>query len=149
MKLRGAIFIRVCFFGMIALLANFSLLAQTDSAAITVKKDPRVDLLIKKQIEINEVATRDLRSSASGFRIQVMSSNNRTKALEAKAKLYQDFPELKSYLLYQSPNYRLRVGNFKDRNEAELYLDSIKGSFPGVFVVPDKIEVNPVVTPNQ
>ena len=132
-----------------AMMISVSITAQTDSAAITVKKDPRVDMLIKKQIEINEVATRDMRSYVSGFRIQVMSSNNRTKALEAKAKLYQDFPELKSYLLYQSPNYRLRVGNFKDRNEAELYLDSIKGSFPGVFVVPDKIEVNPVVTPTQ
>lgn len=123
--------------------------AQSDSAGITVKKDPRVDMLIRKQIEINEVNTRDMRSSANGFRIQIMSSNNRAKALEAKSKLYQDFPELKSYLLYQSPNYRLRAGNFKDRNEAELYLESIKSSFPGVYVVPDKIEVNPVVVPTQ
>jgi hypothetical protein len=123
--------------------------AQTDSGSVAVKKDPRVDMLIRKQIEINEVNTRDLRSSAQGFRLQVISTNNREKALEAKTKLYQQFPELKAYLLYQSPNYRLRVGNFKDRSEAEAYLDSIRSIFPGVYVVPDKIEVNPVQTPPQ
>lgn len=136
-------------FLLIALLPAAAVFSQTDSTGLTVKKDPRIEQLIKKQVEINEVNTRDQRSSAQGYRIQVMSTNNRTKALEAKAKLYQEFPELKSYLLYQSPNYKLRLGNFKDRSEADTYLESVRASFPGVYVVPDKIEVNPVAVPAQ
>src|SRR5687767_49815 len=97
-------------------------LAQTDSNTIVVHKDPRIDLLVKKQIEINEVTTRNSRRSAQGYRIQVISTNNRTKALEAKTKIYQKFPELKSYLMYQPPFFKLKVGNFIEREDAESYM---------------------------
>jgi hypothetical protein len=119
-------------------------LAQTDSNTIVVHKDPRIDLLIKKQIEINEVTTRNSRRSAQGYRIQVISTNNRTKALEAKTKIYQKFPELKSYLMYQPPFFKLKVGNFIDREDAESYMQDILTLFPsGVYVVRDVVEVKP------
>jgi hypothetical protein len=119
-------------------------LAQTDSNTIVVHKDPRIDLLVKKQIEINEVTTRNSRRSAQGYRIQVISTNNRTKALEAKTRIYQHFPELKSYLMYQSPFFKLKVGNFLERQEAENYLHDIMALFPaGVYVVRDMVEVKP------
>ena len=119
-------------------------LAQTDSGSIVVHKDPRIDLLMKKQIEINEITTRNSRRSAQGFRIQVISTNNRTKAMDAKTKIYQRFPELKAYLMYQSPFYRLKLGNFRERSEAEEYLSQIQPIYPtGVYVVTDTIEVRP------
>lgn len=119
-------------------------LAQADSNRIIVHKDPRIDLLVKKQIEINEVTTRNSRRSAQGYRIQVISTNNRIKAMEAKTKIYQRFPELKAYLMYQSPYFKLKVGNFIEREEAESYLQDILTLFPtGVYVVRDVVEVKP------
>lgn len=101
-------------------------------------------MLMKKQIEINEVTTRNSRRSAQGYRIQVISTNNRTKAMEAKTRIYQHFPELKAYLMYQSPYFKLKVGNFIEREEAENYLQSILTLFPtGVYVVRDIVEVKP------
>jgi hypothetical protein len=118
--------------------------AQTDTGSVTVNKDPRLDLLIAKQIEINEVTTRDSRRNGPGFRILVISSNNRNKVIEAKTKVYRKFPELKSYMMYQSPFFRLKVGNFKERAEAEEYLTEVQRLFDGgVYIVPDNIEVRP------
>ena len=118
--------------------------AQTDSNRVVVHKDPRIDLLMKKQIEINEITTRNSRRSAQGYRIQVISTNNRNKALEAKTKIYQRFPELKTYLMYQSPFFKLKVGNFLDRQDAENYMQDIIQLFPtGVYVVRDVVEVKP------
>jgi len=123
---------------------SLSSLAQTDSNSIIVHKDPRIELLMKKQIEINEITTRNSRRSAQGYRIQVISTNNRNKALEAKTKIYQRFPELKSYLMYQSPFFKLKVGNFLDRQDAENYMQDIIRLFPtGVYVVRDMVEVKP------
>jgi len=123
---------------------GLSSFAQTDSNNVVVHKDPRIDLLMKKQIEINEITTRNSRRSAQGYRIQVISTNNRTKAMEAKTKIYQRFPELKAYLMYQSPFFKLKVGNFMEREEAESYLRDILQLFPtGIYVVRDIIEVNP------
>lgn len=118
--------------------------AQDSSASVVVNKDPRIDMLVNKQIEINEVTTRNSRRAAPGFRILVISSNDRNKVIEAKTKMYREFPELKAYMMYQSPFFRLKVGNFKERPDAEEYLSRIQRFYPaGVYIVTDTIEVRP------
>jgi len=118
--------------------------AQTDTTAVVVHKDPRIDLLIKKQVDINEETTRDNRRTAPGYRILVVNSNDRKKVFAAKAKIYQIYPELKPYLLYQAPFYKLKVGNFKTRQEAEDFMTELSRDFPsGLFIVRDIIEVKP------
>jgi len=122
---------------------SLSAMAQTDStSSIVIHKDPRVDLLIKKQAQINEITTRDARRNVSGYRLQVINTSDRNAAIAAKTKVYQLFPELKAYLLYQAPYFRLRVGNFTDKEEAEDYRKSLSREFPNsVFLVRDTVEV--------
>ncbi|HXD78737.1 MAG TPA: SPOR domain-containing protein [Puia sp.] len=109
---------------------------------LTIEKDPRVDQLVRKQIEINDLTTRESRRFVQGFRVQVMNSPDRTKVFEAKAKIYEQFPDYKPYLLYQSPNYKLRVGNFKTQDEAEDAMRQLSKLFPsGLYVIPDIIEL--------
>jgi SPOR domain len=117
-------------------------LAQVDSGSVVVNKDPRLEELIRKQIEINEETTRDSRRSMPGYRLQVISSQDRNKVFAAKAKILQQFPDLKPYLMYQAPNYKLKVGNFKTQEEAEEYQGQLSKLFPtGLFVIRDIIEV--------
>jgi len=118
--------------------------AQTDTNSVIVHKDPRIDQLVKKQIDYNEVATRDARRFVQGYRILVMSTNDRNKALSAKTKIYEQFPDLKSYLSYQAPFFKLKVGNFKEHKDAEDFLPEVQRLFPsGLYIVRDVIEVNP------
>jgi hypothetical protein len=114
-----------------------------DSAnPVVVEKDARIDQLVRTQIEINEVTTRESRRYVQGFRIQVINSPDRTKVFAAKAKVYEQFPDWKSYLLYQSPNYKLRVGNFKTQEEAQDALKQLSRLFPaGLYIIPDVIEL--------
>ena len=121
-------------------------LAQSDSSAnpgtVFVVKDPRVDMLIHKQMEINEETTKETRKNMPGFRIQVINTTDRNKVFAAKAKVYQEFPDLKPYLLYQAPNYKLKVGNFKTQEEAEEMQRQLERLFPsGTYVIRDIIEV--------
>jgi hypothetical protein len=121
-----------------------SIASAQDTAGIVVHKDARVDQLIHRQMEINEETTRDSRRSMPGFRIQVISSTDRNKVFAAKTKIYQQFPDLKPYLLYQPPYYKLRVGNFKTQPEAEEFEKQLSSLFPnGLYVIRDTIEVTP------
>jgi hypothetical protein len=130
--------------GILLLMVSLQLNAQNDTSGIVVHKDPRIDLLIKKQIDINEETTRDTRRTMSGFRIQVINSNDRNKVFAAKARIYQSYPELKPYLMYQPPYYKLKVGNFKTKEEAEEYRKELSRDFPtGLYIVRDIIEVKP------
>lgn len=109
---------------------------------IRVQKDARLDLLIKKQIQVNEETSRQARRQDKGFRVLVISTTLREEALAAKTKVYTYFPELKAYLFHQSPYYRVKAGNFKERKEAEQYQRRLELLFPkGVFIINDIIEV--------
>lgn len=114
----------------------------SDTNSVVVHKDPRLDLLVKKQIQINEETSRDARRIGKGFRLLVINTSKRNEAIAAKSKMYSYFPELKTYLIYQSPYFKLKVGNFKERKEAEEYQLKLKKYFPnGVFIMNDVIEV--------
>ena len=113
-----------------------------DSNTVIVHKDPRLDLLIKKQAIINEETSREGRKTDKGFRLMIISTNNREEAYAAKTKVYTFFPELKAYMWYQSPYFRLKAGNFKDKKDAESYQKKLNRYFPkGVFIMKDIIEV--------
>src|SRR6185436_798284 len=99
------------------------------------------------QIQINEETSREARKSGKGFRLMVISTNSRDEALAAKTKIYTYFPELKAYLWHQSPYYKLKAGNFKDRKEAEEYQKKLNVYFSnGVFIMNDIVEVKPEKT---
>lgn len=115
-----------------------------DSGTVLVHKDARLDMLVKRQAMINEVTSRDARRTDKGFRLMIISTNSRDEAIAAKTKVYTYFPELKAYLWYQSPYFRVKAGNFKDRKEAETYQQRLNTYFPkGVFIMKDVIEVKP------
>lgn len=85
-----------------------------------------------------------------GYRIQIFSdSNPRTARNEANAKagnIASKFPEYKSYVTYDAPYWRLRIGDFRNYEDAIDALETIKEAFPAyrreLRVVRDRINVN-------
>jgi len=117
--------------------------APTDSGLVRIFKDPRLNRLIEKQIEVNEFTTRNSRRLTQGFRLLIMTTKNRQEAINAKALMYEKFPDLKSYLWHQAPYYKLKAGNFKTKEEAEEYAKKIRPFFTrGIFVLNDEIDTN-------
>jgi hypothetical protein len=122
----------------------FAQQATHDTASVVIHKDPRLDMLVKKQAEINEETTRNARKIARGYRLLVVNTNKRDEAIGAKSKLYQFFPELKTYLYYQTPYFKVKAGNFREKKEAEDYQKKLNKVFTkGVFIMTDLIEVKP------
>lgn len=116
----------------------------TDTSSVIVHKDPRLDLLVNKQAQINEVTSRDSRKTGKGFRLLIISTNNRDEAISAKTRVYTYFPEMKAYLWHQSPYYKVKAGNFKDRKDAEAFQKKLNVYFPkGVFIMNDIVELKP------
>lgn len=114
-----------------------------DTNIIIINKDPRLDLLSAKQKEIN-LKSSLLTSSGQvkGFRIQVLNSNRRDEADLIKSELLRRFPEEKSYLTYQAPNFRVRIGNFIDMQDAQKFRNRVAKLYPGrgIYVVTDIID---------
>ena len=103
--------------------------------SLKMNADPRVTKLQQKYVELNK-----LKQSSAGYRIQVHFGNEREKAKEIKTKFLQAFPDIPAYDSYQSPNFRVRVGDFRSKLEASKYLKQISASFPSSFIVTDNIK---------
>lgn len=128
-------------FFLTVLFLSFSSFAQD---SVIVHKDPRVDALVKKQSSINKSVKKASVRTMRGYRLLVVNTNKREEAMDAKTKIYTYFPDLKAYLSYQSPYFKLKAGNFKTRDEAEKYRKTMSGIFPkGVFIINDIIEIKP------
>ncbi len=116
----------------------------SDTGSIVIHKDPRVDVLLKKQADINAANKRASARTARGYRLLVVSTNKRDEAISAKTKIYTNFPELQAYLVYQTPYFKLKAGNFRTREEAKDYQKLLSVYFPkGVIVISDILEVTP------
>ena len=130
-------------------LNSFSLFAQTDTllpvSNVVVHKDFRLDILGRKEAELNAAATAASARSAMGYRLQVLSTNDRDLAMKTKSQLLKQYPDQKTYLFYQSPYVKIRFGNFKTRPEAEQYRKQISKMLGGIsiYIVPERIEVKP------
>ncbi len=78
---------------------------------------------------------------ASGYRIQIYVGNTRKEADDARLFTYQTFPELNPYLVYNQPTYRVRIGDFMTRLEAERYLQQIRNRYEAAVILPEKIDL--------
>ena len=84
-----------------------------------------------------------------GYRIQVFDDNNprtaRGEAQNRKHLVESRFPYLRAYVQFNSPYWRVKVGDFRSRSEAEAVLEEMGASFPGLRaqmrVVRDHINV--------
>lgn len=78
---------------------------------------------------------------SSGYRIQVFVGNDRKEVDEAKSYIYQNFPELSTYLTFSQPTYKLKTGDFTSRLDAERYYSSIKQRYSMAMIISEKIDI--------
>ncbi|NDV54848.1 SPOR domain-containing protein [Parabacteroides sp. 52] len=83
-----------------------------------------------------------------GFRTQVFSGNQRAskaEALEKEKEIKEVFPDVQTYVNYDAPFWRLRVGDFRTREEADLLLHQLRKAFPvygkEMYIVPEEIKI--------
>jgi hypothetical protein len=141
-------------FGLFLIIA---LLAYSDSGAQTAKpdtmlygtvsvtKDDRIDLLGEKMFEYNVALAKNIRSS-KGYRLMVLSTNDRDLAMQLRTRLLRQYPEHKVYMAYQTPFIKLKMGNFENREDAEdLKKQLLKQKItPGnIYIIPETIELKP------
>ncbi len=112
---------------------------------ISVIKDNRLDILAKKEIEYNEALALGPRN-AKGYRLMLLSTNDRALAMKVRAQLLQRFPDQKVYMSFQPPNIKIKFGNFLEKTDADKYKSEIlrlKLVTTNIYVVPEIIEVKP------
>ena len=112
---------------------------------VTVIKDPLIDSLIAKRIELNTKRptatnpTTPVVFNGMGYRVQVFYGSDRREAFNEQSKFRALYPKIMTYISYKEPNYYLRVGDFRTRMEAQKLLTELRANFPTLFIFREKI----------
>jgi hypothetical protein len=110
---------------------------------LEIIKDSRIDSLIAHRYTVGKSGPRATVNSnyisAYGYRVQFFNGPNRKEAFNAQNRLLQMHPELRTYINYKEPNFKVKAGDFRSRLEASKLIQDLKGIFSSLFIISEKI----------
>lgn len=105
---------------------------------ITIHTNPEMDALFEKYATLSE----EKRIPIRGYRVQIASAsgnNAKSSVNSVKSNFLTNYPDVPAYLIWESPNYKIRVGDFRSKLDAEKFQRRIGMLFPYAFIVRDNI----------
>lgn len=102
------------------------------SGTITVHQSDRIGTLM------SDYSAR--KRPLKGYRVQIYLGDRNT-AEDVRRSFLLKHPDVPAYLSYLAPNFRVRIGDQRDRTTAEKLREDLRSEFPGLYVVPDDIEL--------
>ncbi len=116
----------------------FMSMAHSQNGKVEVTFEPGIEGVL------GGYTSKALEEEPQGFRVQICTesgNNARDLANGQKASFYTKYEGKKAYLEWESPNFKVRVGDFKNRLEATLYWKQLTEDFPASYVVMDEIKL--------
>ena len=120
---------------LLALTACFTAAAQKASirqGAHEITGDIKVEQMVEKHIEFNERV-----QTIPGYRVciaKLSGANSRSQAFAMKNKFSGEHPGTGVYVVFDEPNFVVKVGDFRSRLEAYAFLQKIKDSYSGTII---------------
>ena len=125
------------------LLLSLALSVTAQDGQLNVVQDNRVEKLVEKHVQMNELLLSNPdHCGIDGYRVQIFFESG-NKSSDAAREIMEEFekkhPEIPTYLTWKAPNFRVRIGDFRTRMEAEGFLQKILKDYPNAWVIKDKI----------
>ena len=76
-----------------------------------------------------------------GYRLQIYYDQEKNNVNQKRADYLARYKDEPAFINYKAPNFRLRVGNFRTRLQAEHYMNEVKVDWPDAIIVEDDIEL--------
>ena len=122
------------------------MMAQKPEGNVEIIQDPGIADVVEKHITVNQN-----REGFPGYRIQIFfdsGTQSKVKAIRVSRAFHQAYPGKGIYLTFDSPNYKVRVGDFPNRLDAFRFLMQILPEYPGAYIVKDQIKVHTTTSDN-
>jgi len=110
---------------------------ENSAGRVKVYQDSWVDSIVKQHVEYNRH-----QNGIEGYRVQIFfdAGNNSLNQANSVAGQFQLlYPGDTAYISFSEPYYKVRVGDFRTKLDAEGFLQEVLGDYPNAFVIRDKI----------
>jgi len=121
---------------------QFSILnpVSAQTGRLTVTGDVAVNVMVERHVEFNNRV-----KTIPGFRVQIASfsgANSKNSAFGLRDRFVIDYPAVQAYIVFDEPNFKVKVGDFRTRLEAYAFLQQIKEVYKG-YIIKDNINPEP------
>jgi hypothetical protein len=99
---------------------------------LNIKQDSKIDSLIKKKIELDR---EEFRTNYFTLQLYYGDLNLAEEILE---QCKEKFPHIPVELSFETPNYKVQAGRFKEKLNALKTFDTLKYFFPSAFLLSRK-----------
>lgn len=114
----------------------FGLVKSFKPGTIKVNKDERIDKVSEK-MRGGETG----QPIINGYRIQITSKSTKSIVDSERGRFMNNYLGTRHYMDYEVPNFKLRVGNFRTKLDAQKFQHEIKKDFPNTLIIPHAIEL--------
>ena len=101
---------------------------------------------INQTTQVRQALYNYISSNASkaiqGYRIRVFYDNSpqaRVRSESIAAYLRAQYPETGVYRSFESPNYKVTIGDFRTKDEALRIYNALKGTYPTAYIIKENI----------
>ena len=108
----------------------------TEPGFLNIIINSEVDALVAKNRYVQQN-----KNALDGWRIQIIQATDKRKVLQMRSRVKSAFPEYEDYLDYAQPYFKLRIGNFTDRYQAEKAHKEVSQQFSRAFLVNEQIPI--------
>jgi hypothetical protein len=108
--------------------------AQQTEGTVKIESSTEINDVIAQKKEYNKSL-----GTIKGYKIQLFYGNEKD-AYEVKDEFKAIFPEISTKIIFSSPEWKVQVGNYKTRIEADKALVEIKIDFPNAIIFATDIE---------
>ena len=114
------------------ILVTSTTLTQAQIGSVNIEQDKKIDALLAIYKSYNE--------NTEFYRIQV-GFGSYAAAQNIKSQVDIDFPDMYAKIDFDSPTYRVRLGRFKTKLEAERKFKEVREKYPDAMLLkPKKID---------
>ena len=127
----------------IFLIFNFSFFIApvfSQGSRFSVTGDVAVNAMVERHVEFNNRV-----KTIPGFRVQIASfsgANSKNSAFSLRDRFVIDYPAVQAYIVFDEPNFKVKVGDFRTSLEAYAFLQQIKEVYKG-YIIKDNINPEP------
>ncbi|MBR1785007.1 MAG: SPOR domain-containing protein [Bacteroidales bacterium] len=121
-------------------LAGLCMTAAAQQGRLTVVGDTKAGQMVEKHVEL---ASRT--RTVQGYRVQIASfsgTGGKQSAFNLRDRFRADYPSVQAYIVFDEPNFKVKVGDFRTRLEAYAFMQQIKDVYKG-YLVKDFINPEP------
>jgi len=114
---------------------QFSLVAQTNEGKVRIESSAHIDEMLAQKKDHNKTI-----ETFKGYKIQIYYGSEK-ECYEVKDEFSSLYPDIATSIIFSTPQWKLQIGNYRTRLQADHAMVNIKKEYPGAIVLATDIEI--------